>query len=75
MKLYYVECKGMTVSAAGHPCGIAYVLANDPTEAYNKLGERLNKGDFGYMHERVLDKITLIAEEGEYPDCRMQLIC
>jgi len=64
----------MKVSVTGAPHGIAYVLAEDATEAYNKLKDRLEKGKLGFSHERVLESVKLIAEEGEYPDCRMQLI-
>lgn len=74
MKLFFVECRGMTTSATGTPWGVAYVLANDPTEAYNKLKQRLEEGKIGFTDERVLHKITLLAEEGNCPSCRMQLI-
>ena len=74
MKLFYVECKGMTSNPTGAPWGIAYVLAEDPTEAYNKLRAKLEKEDLGFSHERILSKVSLVAEEGLYPDCRMQLI-
>ena len=74
MKLFYVECRGMRTNPAGAPWGIAYVLADNPTEAYDKLKARLVREVVGFNHERVLDKVMLIAEEGIYPECRMQLI-
>jgi len=74
MKLFYVECKGMRVNVTGAPHGIAYVLENDATEAYLKLKSRLDRAGIGSGHERILDSVKLVAEEGEFPDCRMQLI-
>jgi hypothetical protein len=74
MKLFYVECKGMTTNPTGAPHGLAYVLADNPTEAYEKLKARLDKEGMGFTHERVLNKVSLLAEDGVYPACRMQLI-
>ena len=74
MKLYMVECKGMTTSITGPPWGTAYVLAESPTEAYEKLKERLDSEKLGFSFDRVMHRVTLLAEEGKYPACRMQLI-
>lgn len=74
MKLFYVECKGMKVNVTGTPHGIAYVLANDANEAYEKLKARLEDKNLGFYYERVFESVKLVAEEGEFPDCRMQLI-
>lgn len=74
MNLYRVECKGMTSAVVGTPEGIAYVLASDPAEAYDKLRVRLDKKDMGFRTDRALDKIALIAEPGDVPECRMRLI-
>ena len=74
MKLFLVECQGMKINATSAPWGIAYILAEDPTEAYEKLKSRLKEADAGYPDDRELDKVTLIAEDGLYPKCRMQLI-
>ena len=68
MKLYRVVCKGMIVSH-----GSAYVVANDPTEAYKKLRDYLDKKELGFRVDRELDKVVLIADESEYPDCGEQL--
>ena len=74
MKLFLVKCKGMTINPTGAPHGKAYVLADDPTSAYNKLKAYLDDKNLGFADERVLDRITLVAEEGDYPKCRIQLI-
>jgi hypothetical protein len=74
MKLFLVECRGMKTSIVGTPHGIAYVLEEDPTKAYNKLKKFLDDNDFGYPHERELDKITLIADSTNYPNCRTKLV-
>lgn len=68
MKLYRVVCKGMIVSH-----GSAYVVATDPTMAYLKLRDYLDKKDLGFRVDRELDRIILIADESEYPDCGEKL--
>lgn len=73
MKLYRVKLRGMTSeifpTAYGHP----YVVANSTDEAFNKVKEYVNKRNLGFARERELDTITLLAEEGDYPDCLIQL--
>lgn len=73
-KLFRVECRGMTSGITGAPSGVAYVLADDPTEAYSKLRSRLDSGNIGFLRDRALDKVTLIAETGEVVECGMRLI-
>lgn len=68
-KLYRVTCKGMTYSSTGTAHGVAYVIAENPSEAYKKLRDDLDKRDLGYTKDRALDKVELIAEAGNYPDC------
>lgn len=68
MKLYRVICKGMHGSITGPRQGIAYVLAKDPTEAYNKLRAYLDAGDIGFRKDRELDRIELIADEDPTTD-------
>lgn len=74
MKLFYVECTGMKTAVNGAPSGIAYVLADDPTEAYRKLKGWLDTNDIGRNHDRELDSIRLIAEDVMYPDCHFRLV-
>lgn len=72
-KLYRVELKGMTSNYGSTAYGNSFVVAKDPTEAYQKVREYLDSKDLGFPHERELDTITLLAEEGDYPECRTQL--
>ena len=45
------------------------VIANDPTTAYNLVRKYLDDNDLCFVKERELHNITLIAEEGNYPNC------
>lgn len=75
MKLYLVKCKGMTSTIGGQtPHGLAYVVANDAENAYKILRKKLDEKDLGFYHERELDTIQLIAEEGNYPACGIVLL-
>ncbi len=69
LKLYRVTCRGMTTSSAGVAHGIAYVLAGNPAEAYEIVLDDLNKRDIGFYKERALDRVELLAENVEYPQC------
>jgi hypothetical protein len=60
-----------TISTSG---GVAYVLAENPSQAYDKLRDFLDKKDLGFSHERELENVKLLAEDGDYPPCRMRLI-
>lgn len=73
MKLYRVRLKGLhgtNVSIAyGHP----YVVADNPTEALDKVQDYLNKRNLGFISDREMVSIELLAEEGDYPECHIQL--
>lgn len=73
-KLFLVECRGMKSGISGAPSGVAYVLAVDSGEAYNKLRSYLDRDNLGFLRDRALDKVTLIAEIGEVVECGMRLI-
>lgn len=74
MNLYLVTCRGMTGSIAGGTAdGVAYVVANDPNEAYEKLRRYLVDKDLGFGSDRQLRKVELLAEEGLYPTCSLRL--
>ena len=73
LKLYKVTCKGMTTSFTGCAYGVAYVVASDPTEAYEKVRTDLEKQDLGFRKDRELDRIELLAENTDYPDCGLRL--
>lgn len=73
-KLYKVTCRGMNHdSGANIIHGIAYVVATDPTAAYEKVRIYLNDRELGYDKDRELSRIELLAEIGDYPDCMMRL--
>jgi len=62
LKLYYVK----VVAGAKYEGSMnAYVIASNPDEAYRVLREYLDSNDYGFLSERKLDSITLIAEEDE----------
>jgi hypothetical protein len=63
----------MTYFASGTRYGNSYVVAKDPNEALAKVQDYLNKRDLGFSDSRELDKIELLAEEGDYPNCHIQL--
>jgi len=75
MKLYRVTLRGMTTTVANTTTayGCPYVVANDSTEAINKVQKYLYDKGLGCANERELDKIELLAEEGDYPNCNIQL--
>ena len=66
MKLYYVQCKNYKASA--------YVLANHPTEAYDKLRSLYEKKNWFLLTDRKLESIKLVAEYTEYPKGEMLIM-
>jgi hypothetical protein len=73
IKLYRVKLKGLQGTNVSTVHGHPYVLANDPTEALSKVQDYLNKKDLGFSKDREMDTIELLAEEGNYPGCGIQL--
>lgn len=73
MKLYRIKLKGLHGAGIDTDYGHPYVVANDPNEAFKKVQDYLNVKDYGFSSERVMDTIELLAEEGDYPDCKIQL--
>ena len=71
MNLYLVTCKGMTYTSAGVCAthGRVYVIANNPTEAYEKVKAVNIDNKVGSSRERALDSVQLIAESSFYPNC------
>lgn len=64
MKLFVINLKG--------PIGNydnCYVLADDPTQAYNDVKDFLDKEDIGEPTARVLDSIKVIADTDIFQDC------
>lgn len=74
LKLYLVECQGMTSTIAGAIAhGRCYVVAADPAEAYKRVRSYLDKHDIGFTRERELKTITLLAEDVMSPNCGHRL--
>ena len=69
-KLYRVTCRGMKSSH-----GMAYVVARDPGEAYSKVRESLDDRDLGFDADREMEKVELLAEQADYPECKTSLYC
>ena len=53
--------------------GMAYVVAENPNEAYMLLRNDLDQRDLGISHEREMETVELIAEQIDYPDCKIKL--
>lgn len=63
MKLFLVRLKG--------PIGNhnnCYVLADDPTDAYNKVRKFLDDEDIGFRRARALNSIEVIADMDKLQD-------
>lgn len=73
MNLYKVTLRGMTSSSITMIHGINYVVASDPTTAYNKVRKHLDENDIGFSSDRELDKIELIASSKDYNDTKIKL--
>lgn len=69
MNLYKVTLRGMKSNPGGTIYGIAYVVAGTATKAERIMIDYLDEGDIGFSKDRVLEKIELLAEEGQCPDC------
>ena len=54
--LYKITLQGMVATY-----GTAYVVAEDPTSAYQKVRKEIDKKDLGFSKERKLKSIELIA--------------
>jgi len=59
-KLYLVTCQKFSFNF--------YVVAENETEAYEKVKNNLTDKDYGFSSDRQLNTIQLLAEEKEYPD-------
>lgn len=66
MKLYRVKMKGMHTAVTGPIYGDAYVIADNPTEAYEIMKRNIDEWDVGFSDNRVLKSIELIADEERY---------
>lgn len=71
--LYRVTLRGMRSNVTGTAYGWPYVVASNPTEAYDKVYQYLCKRDVGFSKDRELVSIELLAGTGDYPDSGYQL--
>lgn len=60
-KLYKVTLAGLH-SSFDRDYGTTYVLAKDPSDAYNKVKQFLDEMDYGYEKDRVLHTIEFLAD-------------
>ena len=70
MKLFRVTCRGMH---RGDSHGIAYAVAKNADDAYQLVRADLDKRDLGFLDEREMEKVELIAEATNYPRCKCKL--
>ena len=67
MKLYKIKIRTYKKGCEN------YIVADNPDEAYKILRKYLDEKDYFFEKERGLNSIELVAEEGDYPDCEVQL--
>ena len=69
MKLFRVIIRGgcSTTSTNYH---YSYVVAENSVIAYEKVRKFLDEKDLCFSSEREMESVELIAEEGNYPECR-----
>lgn len=72
-KLYLVKLRGMQYSSSGPTYGISYVVAENSDEAYKKVLIHLAERNIGFSSDRELESVSLIAEETDYPLCKIKL--
>lgn len=73
MKLYRVFLRGLQDSAGGTHYGSPYVVANSTDEALKKVQDYLYDRNIGFLKEREMDRIELLAEASDRPNCQQQL--
>lgn len=75
VKLYIVELQGMkSCFGVYNEYGISYVVATDPTNAYEMVKTFLDSNDLGFSHDRRLKSVTLLADEKQYNEKNMLFI-
>lgn len=68
-KLWKVTLRGL----AGSTHRVCYVVADDSQAAYAKVRADLDRRDYGFRRDRMLDQIELIAEDNEYTETPSRL--
>ena len=72
-KLYRVVTR-IPPTATGVDYSSAYVVAVTPSEAYAIYRAFLDRNNIGFSRDRCLDRVELIAEECDYPECGTLLL-
>lgn len=67
-KLFEVKLQGLLQNF--DPC---YVVASDPTEAYQKVRKWLDDNKYGFSSDRGLKSVTVVAENSQYTECKHRL--
>jgi len=67
-KLYRVTLRGTTYSFSrgGMDYATSYVIAEDPSQAYEKVKKKLDEYNVGSSNDRELDKIELLASDHRF---------
>jgi hypothetical protein len=53
--------------------GVSYVVAENSDEAYGKVKRFLDEKNLGFLHERQLDSVELMADEKQYGESSAML--
>jgi hypothetical protein len=69
MKLFRVTLRGLYATKYG----ASYVVAPDPTTAYQMVRAKLDDKDYGFDKDRELHSIELLADSGYLHDSPSQL--
>lgn len=73
-KLWRVTLRGMKSSIMDDQTwGVSYAVAETAHEAGEKVKTSLTSRDIGFPRDREVEKIELLAENVNYPDCRTVL--
>ena len=65
-RLFRVSTRGMDVREH-------YVVAADAGSAYQVVRSFLDQHNLGFVKDRALNKVELIAEQTDYPECKVIL--
>lgn len=68
-KLFQVMCRGMQSNLHA----TSYVVADDPTSAYERVKHALETRGLGTPEDREMESVILIAEQADYPTCGVVL--
>lgn len=51
----------------GHPLGVYYAVATDPSSAYRKIRKYLDEEDYAFPTDRDFKSIHYLASQSEHP--------